>query len=382
MPSLSRKSMLVILFIIILMFPLIYAIPLYIQHSQKDVLRRVADYTMSELDYSIFTDWGKGICVHGLIDAYNATGDEKYLSFARYWTDQSIRTQTVDGEFGHGELTSGDSTAIGQSVLYFYEKTNDTVYLDAAIKNLDYLRSPDRIWVDGGHLTGGSSHLKNRPELWIDHLFMVVPFWAQLGVILNNSDYVNESVHQIFKHLEHLLDPATNLTMHIWSETVGYKDPNIWARGIGWATAAIARTLDIIPETHANYTDLRDVVLDMLVSLETYQDPSGLWPTIVNDTNTFLETSGATLYAYTVAKLYNINASWITSALGQMAEDAFNAVVQKVDAFGVVHWCTGGTQADPHSVPPADYAIPWGQGLFLSMYREFHELNWLEGVTL
>ncbi|MHA1264994.1 MAG: glycoside hydrolase family 88/105 protein [Candidatus Helarchaeota archaeon] len=377
----KRSSLILLLLVTLIIFPLIYATPLYLYHSQKTVLTRVADYTMNELDYSIFTDWGKGICIEGLLDAYMVTGDEKYLTFAQYWIDQSIRTQTDAGAFGHGELTVGDSTAIGLSVLYLYNRTGDLSYLTAAEKNLAYLRSPDRIWVAGPPLVGGSSHVPYAPELWIDHVYMILPFWAKLGVILNNTGYIDEAIHQLKVHLQYLQDPNTNLVAHIWSETKGYLDPNLWGRGIGWATASIAKLLDIIPNTYANYSYLLNTVSSMLASLDDYQDPStGLWHTIVNDSSTYLETSCSTLFAYTVAKLKTINATWVNAGNETMAKAAFQGVVQKVDSFGVLHWVSGGTGADSYGAPRCDYAIPWGQGLFLSMYRLFDQLNWTGGL--
>jgi len=209
-------------------------------------------------------------------------------------------------------------------------------------------------------------------------LYMAVPFWAKLGQI--NETYYDEAVNQIYMHLKHLKDPSTNLVGHIWSEDEGFVDPSLWGRGIGWATAAIAKTLEVIPQAHNNYSYLLNTVLTMLASLDEFQDTSGLWHTIVNDSSTYLETSCSTLFAYTVAKLAHINNTWINEGNKTMAIKAFHAVVEKVDNFGVVHWCTGGTGAKPYEVPRADFAIPWGQGLFLSMYREFHDLNWTGGV--
>jgi len=365
----------------LLLFPLIYAIPFYIQQKNKKILRRVADYTMNELDYSIFTDWGKGICVQGILDAYNLTGDEKYYLFAKKWTDQSIRTQTSDGALGHGEITVGDSTAIALSILYFYNQTGEEKYLDAAVKNLNYLRSPSRKWVGGPPLIGGLSHVSNGRELWIDHLYMVAPFWAQMGVLLGNGTYIDEAVHQVEVHLQYLQDPLTKLVSHIWSEEEGLLDPNLWGRGIGWATAAIANLLGIIPKTHANYSYLLNTVLTMMAVLGKFQDPAtGLWHTIVNDSSTYLETSCSTLFAYTIAKLETINSTWIDSGNETMAKNAFNGIVQKVDNIGVLHWVSGGTGIDSYGTPRCEYAIPWGQGLFLSMYRAFHELNWTGGI--
>jgi len=141
----------------------------------------------------------------------------------------------------------------------------------------------------------------------------------------------------------------------------------------------LAKLLDIIPPTHSNYSYLLSTVLSMLASLDEFQDASGLWHTIVNDSSTYLETSCSTLFAYSVAKLYSINETWINQGNITMAQRAFNATVQKVDQYGVVHWCSGGTGPNPYGVPRAEYAISWGQGLFLSMYREFEELGWTGG---
>lgn len=371
----------VVFFLTILIFPLIYAYPFYIQQSCKTVLTRVADYTMNELDYSLFTDWGKGICVHGLLDTYDVTGDEKYLKFAQTWVDQSICTQTSEGAFGHGEIAVGDTASIGLSVLYFYNRTGDPKYLEAAINYLEYIRSPNRIWVAGPRLVGGSSHHQSRPELWIDHVYMVLPFWAQMGVLLGNDTYIDEAIHQFDVHLQFLQDPITKLVRHIWSETEGYLDPNLWGRGIGWATGCIARLLEIVPQTHANYSYLLETLFAMLASLADYQDPiTGLWRTIVNDSSTYLETSCSTLFAFTVTKLKRINPTWVNEGNETMAKNAFNGVVQKVDNFGVLRWVSGGTGMDPYNTPRCEYALPWGQGLFLSMYREFYYLNWTGGI--
>ncbi len=360
---------------------MIYAVPFYIQQSNRDVLARVADYTMNELDYSIFTDWGKGICVHGLLDAYSVLEDAKYYAFAKKWTDQSIRTQTADGAFGHGDIAVGDTTAIGLSVLYFYNQTGEAKYLEAAVKNLDYHRSSDRVWVAGPPLIGGSSHHHTRPELWIDHLYMVIPFWAQMGVLLGNDTYIDEAIHQLAVHLQYLQDPITKLVAHIWSEDEGFLDPNLWGRGIGWATACLARLLGIVPNTHANYSYLLDTTLTMLAALDEFQDPAtGLWHTIVNDSATYLETSCSTLFAYTIAKLENINSTWIDLGNETVAKNAFSGIVDKVDNLGVVRWVSGGTGPDSYGAPRCEYAIPWGQGLFLSMYREFQQLNWTGGI--
>ena len=364
-----KKVFWLIIICFLLIIPLIVGGIGYNQVKSKSVFIRVSDYTMKEMDFS-FGTWGKGIMLEGLLHAYNVTGNDEYLQFVKYWTDQSIRTQTDAGEFSHGETTVGDATAIGTSVLYFYQLTNDSYYLDAAQKNLNYLLNIPPRTVDGG-----LSHRLSNLELWIDTVYMTSPFIAKLGVILNDSAIIDEAVNQIFLHDKYLRDNDTHLYSHIWTWNGLNGDPYLWSRGIGWMTAAIVELLNIIPNTHDNYTDLQDLLQKIIPSITSRIHTSGLWHTIINDTSTSLETSCAELFAYSLALA--LDNGWIDDEGNQtIAINAFNAAVNKVDNLGIVKGVSGGTGWDSYGTPIYNRAIPWGQGLFLKMYRLFQEFGW------
>ncbi|MHA1269651.1 MAG: glycoside hydrolase family 88/105 protein [Candidatus Helarchaeota archaeon] len=353
----------------ITIFPLVVGGISYNQIRSNNVLVRVANYTMNEMDFS-FGSWGKGIMMEGLLHAYNLTSNADYLNFVKYWTDYSIRTQTNNGIFSHGETTVGDSSIIGISVLYFYELTNDTYYLNAAIKNKDYLFTIPPRTVDGG-----LSHRQSNLELWIDTVHMICPFLAKLGVILNDSDIIDEAVNQIIIHDKYLRDSSTHLYSHIWTWNGINEDPYLWSRGIGWMTTAIVDLLSIIPNTHSNYTYLIDLLQHIISNVNKYQSSSGLWHTIINDTTTALETSCTELFAYSIAKA--LQNSWIEDENNKtIAINAYNAVINKVNDIGIVMGVSGGTGWDSYGAPIYIRAISWGQGLFMKMYKLFHELGW------
>lgn len=366
-----KKFFWIIVLCFLLIFPIIVGIINYNKTRSTDVLNRVANYTMKEMDFS-FGSWGKGIMMDGLLHAYNLTGNIEYLNFVKYWTDQSIRTQTEDGIFSHGETTVGDATAIGPSVLYFYEITNDSYYLNSAIRNMEFLikyppRTPE----------GGISHRMPNLELWIDTVHMICPFLAKLGIILNNETIIDEAVDQIFIHDKYLKDNNTGLYAHIWNnDPSGADDPYIWARGNGWMTTAIVELLTIIPPTHDNYSDLILLLQDAIPKISALQDnDTGLWHTIMNDTSTGLETSCAELFSYSIALA--IDRGWIMEAGNKsVALKAYNAVINMVDDYGVVKGVSGGTGWDSYGAPIYQRAISWGQGLFPKMYRLFQELGW------
>ncbi len=357
----------IILFLVI--FPLIIGTISYFQIRQEDTLIRVADYTMKEMDFS-FGTWGKGIMMAGLIDAYNITKDQKYLAFVKYWIDQSIFTQTKDGVFSHGETTVGDSSAIGISVLYFYKITNDIFYLDGAKRNMEYLLNKPPKTAEGG-----ISHRMSNLELWIDTLYMVSPFLAELGIITSNNSLIDKAIEQVFIHEKYLRDENTHLYSHIWTWNGVNDDPNLWSRGIGWMTSTIVDLLDIIPKSHPNYTDLVKLLQNIIPAISSRQDPSGLWHTIINDTSTPLETSCTELFAYSIALA--VNKSWIEdNGNKSVAIKAFNAVLNKVNDVGIVRGVSGGTGYNSYNAPIYTRAISWGQGLFMKTYKLFKILGW------
>ncbi|MBD3229370.1 MAG: hypothetical protein GF329_14390 [Candidatus Lokiarchaeota archaeon] len=366
-----KKRFLIILMGFLLLFPLVIGFINYPKMKNTAVLNRVANYTMKEMDFS-FGTWGKGIMMEGLLHAYNLTNDNTYLDFVKYWTDQSIRTQTQNGVFTHGETTVGDATAIGISVLYFYELTNDSYYLDAAVRNMEFLLMKPPITSEGG-----ISHRMSSLELWIDTVHMICPFLARLGIILENDTIVDEAVNQIFIHDKYLRDNNTGLYSHIWNhDPSGPNDPFIWSRGIGWMTTAIVELLEIIPPSHPNRTGLISLLKNCIPKISALQDSeTGLWHTIMNDSSTGLETSCAELFAYSIA--LSVERGWIQdNGNKSVAINAYNGVINKVDDYGVVIGVSGGTGWDSYGAPIYQRAISWGQGLFIKMYRLFEELGW------
>ena len=374
----KKKHLLVVTICFLTVFPLVFAILPFQELSAKNELVRVADYTMNEIDFS-FGSWGRGIMLEGLLETYNITNDRKYEDFSRIWTDQCIWTQTTEGALGHGDVTLGDSASLAMSVLYFYQRTGSDFYRIAAQKELQYLLADAHRFHDQYR---GISHTHDKLELWIDQLYMVGRFLAKYGVVFNDQSVINESINQTKSHMALLQDPATKLVGHIIRETAPgvymWIDPSLWGRGIGWALVTIVDIMDLIkgmPQQVDNFNYLNQTLNELVVNISNTQDASGLWHTLVYNSNSYLETSCAALFAYGIAKA--VNNSWIASSNASIAEKAFNAVLAKVNDFGVLRWVSGGTGASPESAPRSETAVSWGQGIFLKMYAYFKNNGWV-----
>jgi len=315
----------------------------------------------------------------GLLDATNVTGNPKYEQFVQFWTLQTILTQTTDGILGHGDMTLGDAAALARPVIYFYKKTGNPIYLQAALRQLNFLRTCNLRFHDS---YGGISHTYNRLELWVDQMYMVNIFMTEMGVLLNDDVIINESIDQTRSHVNFLQDPTTDLFRHIIRETspgiTEWRDPTIWGRGNGWAVACIVEQMEMIkdlPSQAGNFAYLNDTLNQIVVNLTAAQDPtSGLWHTLMLDSSSYLETSCSALFAYALGKA--VNYSWIGTGNASHASKAFKGVLTRVNPLGVFTWVSGGTGEHPETVPRFETAISWGQGIFMKCYRFFSNFQW------
>jgi rhamnogalacturonyl hydrolase YesR len=179
---------------------------------------------------------------------------------------------------------------------------------------------------------------------WIDALQMAMPVFAKLGVVLNDTSYFDamwlyysdtrDSVGGgLFNQQEGLWwrdlhfspgqteevmtqDIHTNFSTLYPRTTDAYiKAPNgenlYWSRGNAWVMAALARVLDILPETDAHRSTYLSDFQAMAVAVVPLQQEDGFWTESLMDPTHCAsiglagydgpETSGTALFAYGLA---------------------------------------------------------------------------------
>jgi len=226
---------------------------------------------------------------------------------------------------------------------------------------------------EGGlqHIT---SHLVNPGELWADTLFMTVLFLAKMGVWTNQRAWVDEAERQYLLHIHHLEDRRSGgLWYHGWTFEGHHHFGEVhWARGNSWFTAGVVELLEITQPTGALRQRLVDAFTTQARALVAVQGESGLWHTILDDPQSYTETSGSAAIAYGLLKGARLG------LLGPWAEEAglraARAVVEQIGADGVVAGVSYGTAVGNDA---AHYlAIPvtstaYGQGLTYLMLGEY-----------
>lgn len=120
---------------------------------------------------------------------------------------------------------------------------------------------------------------------WVDALFMGLPTWMRFARELKNTSYADRAFQM------YLFTAYGDGGKGLWSDAHGlfFRDPSyfnatcpngaavFWARGNGWAFAALARAIDALPPGHPYALEFINKFRLMAAALAPLQGTDGLW---------------------------------------------------------------------------------------------------------
>ena len=323
----------------------------------REVIDRVVDRTF-RMDFS--WDWPGGVAFYGVAEAYEATGNERYIQLLQDWVDEKL-------EDGLPKL-SVNGVSIGHALISLYKATDNQAYLEVAIQMADYLKNDAIRFADGifQHTVNSETYLFPE-QAWVDTMMMAGLFLVRMGHLLNRPDYLEDGLKQYHGHEHFLQDTVTNLYYHGWDNIAqNHMSSIFWARGNSWAALTMAKALPHIAVQHPSFMIIEGSMRDQLSSLVRLQADNGLWHTVLNDDTSYYETSGSAGIAtglFAFGSLYNkyIQRS-IDGILSQITEDGS---VLNVSAGTAVMNDLQGYRDVAHKRVQG-----WGQGLALAFLAE------------
>ncbi len=207
-------------------------------------------------------------------DAVLRQSPDGRLSTAFYRDDIAI--------FGDN-ITVTDSSANGEAVLYFADKDKD----DALRKAADL--QPTWLAECAPRTKGGVLyHVKNNRQVWVDSIFMALPFMVLMG-----ADLEAEQPFDGFYRILH--DSETSLLSHIWDEATGdFAHRDFWDVGNGWAAAGMAKIIRFLPDSEDLFkTKTIGMVTDIVDAVLKYRNDKYLFNNIIDRPETFVEVNQA-----------------------------------------------------------------------------------------
>ena len=165
-------------------------------------------------------------------------------------------------------------------------------------------------------------------RLWIDDMYMITALQSQAFRLTGDYKYIERAGREMRLYLERL-QREDGLFNHAPAA------PFAWGRGNGWMAAGMTLNLKYLGSDDPNRAAILDGYRKMIRALIANQRPSGLWGQIVDDAGSWDETSASAMFAYAIQE--GVNNGWLdgdADALQRVVENAYRALVAKLDEFG------------------------------------------------
>lgn len=328
-------------------------------------------HTKNSQDKGMYAwEWHHGVGLYGMIRYYFQTGDENILKGIINWFEKNF-------EKGNPKLRHVNSTAPVFTLAYLYEITGDKRYGEFCDDWAKWVMN-ELPRTEEGAFQHTVSNGQNYNQVWDDTLFMAVLFLAKYGVMTKNEEYINETIRQFLVHLKYLTDVETGLLFHGWTFEGRHNFARArWARGNSWLTTVIVDYFDIVENLNGGVKMfLIEALKSQVKALKKYQDESGMWHTLIDVPESYLETSATAGFAYGILK--GVRLGYLDKEYEEAAIKAVKAVISNIDKDGYilkVSYGTGmGNTLQEYMDVPYEMQPSFGSALTILMLTEcLHE---------
>jgi len=299
-----------------------------------------------------YADWhyGIGTVLLSFQDLSKITGDEKFRDFISDYYDFALRNYdyfkfqhdsmiAIRGSFHRlARLSMLDDCGAPATALLQQQIESHEPEYDFLISSLSSFIAHDQYRLADGTFC--------RPEplpstIWADDLFMSVPFMLRMGKLTSDSIWYNDVVRQILNYNQYLKDTETGLYRHGWFNSKNEHSPVAWCRANGWVAWALAEALLYLPADYPGYDKILAIFKENISALKNYQSDNGLWHQVLDDKDSYLETSGSAMFTLAMAR--GIRNNWLGEEYKPYVMKAWEGIDARISNDGIVNGICRGT---------------------------------------
>lgn len=227
------------------------------------------------------------------------------------------RFLTAEGAKNISPAAHVDYRVIGIVPLEIYMQTKDRKYLDFGKGFAD--RQWEKTTDDG---------ITAEARYWIDDMYMITAIQTQAYRATGDKTYLERAAKTMVAYLDKLQQP-NGLFFHA-PDAQFY-----WGRGNGWQAAGMTELLLSLPKDHPLRPRIVRGYSLMMSSLLRYQSSDGLWRQLLDDSDSWVETSGTGMFTF--ALVTGVKEGWLAKNIyGPVARKAWLGLVKHIDASGNV----------------------------------------------
>lgn len=293
------------------------------------------DYQYYKGGYWCYED---GCLYRGLITLHESTGEQRWLDHLLRLVGGQIDAQNRLAGYRVDEFNI-DNVLAGRALTYLHALTGDAKWLDAARPLAKQLHFHPRTQA------GPYWHKLRYPhQVWLDGLYMALPFKLEYAKAAGLPDLAKEAVAQFLTALDLTYDQASSLYRHGYDESrlQGWADqetghsPAHWARAIGWLAMAFVDIIELLPPGDQR-REIERRASALATKLGTLQTADGRWLQVIDRpdvSGNYAESSATAMFACFFLKGARLCVEGIASLPGQRALDALMAHELKAGADG------------------------------------------------
>lgn len=324
----------------------------------EQVIDKIAERTMK---MDLTWDWPCGVAYYGISEAYEKTGNKKYLTLLKDRVDELI-------ELGLPRVWTVNACAMGHCLITLYQATGEQKYYDILMSKIEYIQKDALRF--GDHVLQHTVSAKNDfPEqAWADTLFMAAFLLLRVGVMLKDGEMIDDALNQWYWHINYLQDEKTGYYYHGYNNITGDHMSGIyWARANAWAAYTMSKVGSILPKCYLypKYMDVAGSLNDQLAALKLVQTENGLWRTVLDDEESYEEISASAGIAAAMVERGNpLHTRYVNKAI--------QGLLANVSEDGRVMNVSGGTavmnDVEGYRGISRRWIQGWGQGLALAFF--------------
>jgi rhamnogalacturonyl hydrolase YesR len=171
-------------------------------------------------------------------------------------------------------------------------------------------------------------------RFWIDDMFMITLLQSQACKTTGDTTYIGRAAREMIVYLDRLQRP-NGLFFHATDV------PFFWGRGNGWMAAGMTELLLSLPADHPRRPAILAGYQKMMSTLLLYQSPDGMWRQLVDDSDSWPESSCTGMFTY--AMITGVRQGWLDEKVyGPAARKGWLALTDHINADGgVTDVCEG-----------------------------------------
>jgi unsaturated rhamnogalacturonyl hydrolase len=235
-----------------------------------------------------------------------------------------------------------DNAVFGAVPLELFIQTKDPRYLKMGIDLADQQWGP--VPADLGPMPMRPNLQENvdaglswHTRFWIDDMYMITILQTQAYRATGDRRYLDRAALEAVAYLDKLQQP--NGLFHHATDV-----PFFWGRGDGWFAAGMAELLSTLPENHPHRARIMASYKKMMATLLQYQDPDGMWHQLIDDPESWPETSSTGMFTF--AFITGVKQGWLDAKVyAPAARKAWLRLITYLNPDGAIRDICIGTGA-------------------------------------